>query len=37
MGAWNINPWDNDNAADWFGDLFDEVPLREKMAQGYKR
>lgn len=22
MGAWDIQPWDNDSAADWFGDVF---------------
>ena len=31
MGSWGSRPWDNDTAADWFGDLFDEVPLRERV------
>ena len=29
MGAWDFQPWDNDSAADWYGDLFD----RTKLAQ----
>ncbi|MEM7165863.1 MAG: hypothetical protein AAF581_10385 [Planctomycetota bacterium] len=27
MGAWDLLPWDNDGAADWFGDLFDDSEL----------
>lgn len=27
MGAWGTDPWDNDTAADWFGDLWDAVPI----------
>jgi hypothetical protein len=27
MGAWDILPWDNDGAADWFGDLFERTKL----------
>lgn len=34
MGAWELKPWDNDGAADWFGDLFDETKLREKVLEG---
>ena len=33
MGAWDSKPWDNDSAADWFGDLFDEIALREKVVK----
>lgn len=33
MGAWGIAPWDNDSAADWFGDLFDEIPLAAKVEE----
>jgi hypothetical protein len=25
MGAWGTEPWDNDGAADWLGDLFGEL------------
>lgn len=32
MGTWDSKPWDNDTAADWFGDLFDETKLRDKVA-----
>jgi len=31
MGAWGVAPWDNDSAADWFGDLFDEIPLAARV------
>lgn len=31
MGAWDSKPWDNDGAADWFGDTFDATGLRTKV------
>ncbi|MCD4675967.1 MAG: DUF4259 domain-containing protein [Desulfobacula sp.] len=34
MGAWNTKPWDNDTAADWFGKLFEETNLKEKIREG---
>src|SRR6185295_9751279 len=27
MGAWGVAPWDNDAAADWYGDMFDTTGL----------
>lgn len=33
MGSWGFAPWDDDSAADWFGDLFDEIPLAAKVEQ----
>jgi len=33
MGAWGFAPWDDDSAADWFGDLFDEIPIAAKVEQ----
>jgi hypothetical protein len=33
MGAWGVAPWDNDSAADWFGDLFDEIPLAARVEE----
>jgi hypothetical protein len=27
MGVWGHEPWDNDEAADWFGELFRQAPL----------
>ena len=33
MGAWGMAPWDDDSAADWFGNLFDEIPLAAKVEQ----
>lgn len=33
MGVWGVAPWDSDSAADWYGDLFDEIPLAAKVEQ----
>lgn len=33
MGAWGYAPWDDDSAADWFGDTFDAVPLAAKVEE----
>ena len=33
MGAWGVAPWDSDSAADWYGDLFDEIPLAAKVEE----
>ena len=33
MGAWGVSPWDNDAAADWFGDLFDATKLADKVEE----
>jgi hypothetical protein len=27
MGSWDTAPWDNDHAADWFGDTFEATRL----------
>ncbi|RWZ45976.1 hypothetical protein ELQ90_16420 [Labedella phragmitis] len=34
MGAWDREPWANDSAADWFGDLMDSTSLREQWLAG---
>lgn len=33
MGCWGVKPYENDSAADWFGDLWDEFPLPAKVEQ----
>ena len=33
MGAWGVAPWDSDSAADWYGDLFDEILLAAKVEE----
>lgn len=33
MGAWGHAPWDDDSAADWFGDMFDAIPLATKVEE----
>ena len=36
MGTWGGAPWDNDHAADWFGRLFDETHLRDRVVEGLR-
>jgi len=36
MGAWGMSPWDNDAAADWFGDLLEELPLAQRVESTLK-
>lgn len=36
MGAWGSNPWDDDQAADWFGELFEETRLAEHVEKALK-
>ena len=36
MGMWDVKPWDNDEAADWFGDLMDRTQLRQEWLKGIK-
>lgn len=31
MGTWGHLPWDNDSAADWFGDTFDKTKLAQRV------
>lgn len=33
MGTWGSMPWDNDTAADWFGVMFDETKLAERVEK----
>jgi len=34
MGMWAFEPWDNDEAADWFGDFMDSTRLRDEWLKG---
>jgi hypothetical protein len=36
MGGWGELPWDNDGAADWFGDLFDKTKLAAEVERTLK-
>lgn len=36
MGAWGHEPWDNDEAADWFGDLFAATKLAQRVEKALK-
>jgi hypothetical protein len=36
MGAWGKLPWENDGAADWFGELFDETKLAQRVESTLK-
>jgi len=31
---WDLKPWDNDGAADWYGDLMDSTQLRKAWLKG---
>ena len=31
MGAWGKDPWDSDEAADWFGDLWEGTPVVDRV------
>jgi len=33
MGSWGVKPFENDAAADWFGDLWDEFPVPAKVEE----
>jgi hypothetical protein len=37
MGAWGIAAWENDTAADWFGDLFDSTGLAKNVEETLNR
>ena len=34
MGMWAFAPWDNDQAADWFGDFMQDTRIRRKWLDG---
>ena len=34
MGMWAYAPWDNDEAADWFGEFMDRTNLRTEWLKG---
>lgn len=36
MGSWGIKPYENDSAADWFGNLWDEFPVPSKVEETLK-
>jgi hypothetical protein len=36
MGAWGNLPWENDGAADWFGDIFDKTKLAREVEDTLK-
>ena len=37
MGMWAFAPWDNDEAADWYGDLMDRTKLRDAWLDGINK
>ena len=37
MGAWGTAAWDNDGAADWFGDMFDATDLAKYVEETLRR
>ncbi len=37
MGAWGTAAWDNDSAADWYGNLFDATGLAKHVEEALNR
>jgi len=37
MSAWAAAAWDNDSAADWFGDMFDATGLAKYVEETLER
>ena len=37
MSAWATAAWDNDSAADWFGDMFDATGLAKYVEETLER
>ena len=37
MGGWGTRPWDNDTAADWFGNMMDNTGLAEYVVNTLKQ
>jgi hypothetical protein len=37
MGTWGRTAWDNDDAADWYGDLFDATGLADRVEEALNR
>jgi hypothetical protein len=37
MGAWGTAAWDNDSAADWYGDLFDATGFAKHVEDALNR
>lgn len=36
MGAWGTDPWDNDTAADWFGEILTGNPLVDRVDEALR-
>ena len=37
MGTWDIDPWDNDRAADWFSELFEYTSMARFVEKTLRR
>ena len=36
MGAWDVQPWDNDSAADWFVEFFDGIDFDSRIDSAFE-
>lgn len=36
MGAWGVEPWDNDSAADWFNAFFVGIDVDKRMEEALR-
>lgn len=37
MGAWGVDPWESDAAADWFRHFFDDVDVNARVRTAFLR
>ncbi|MCA8989938.1 MAG: DUF4259 domain-containing protein [Planctomycetaceae bacterium] len=37
MGTWDFAPWENDTAADWFANIFNETSFANHIEEALKR
>ncbi len=36
MGAWGTEPWDNDEAADWFNEFFEGIDVNARIRETFR-
>ncbi|WP_334123396.1 MULTISPECIES: hypothetical protein [Glutamicibacter] len=36
MGTWGTNPWDSDDAADWFAEFFDGIDVDARITAAFE-
>lgn len=36
MGTWDVQPWDNDDAADWFSEFFEGIDFDSRIESAFE-